>query len=175
MRDGTRPKRVLGVSSSTASDAPSVVAAPSERAPSPASKDARRRRRTAPSLVPATPEQPPASAAEQRTQIALPERRLIPEPPPAASPARQRAIGKLKRTTLLTREERVATLRKLPGIGAMADDVARDGANARHRFDWRSPSSPRRQGDHHRVEEHVIEREPDEPKALAARSRTASR
>jgi hypothetical protein len=43
----------------------------------------------------------------------------------ATEPERQRAMGELKRLTSLTHEERVAALRKLPGIGPMAEDVAR--------------------------------------------------
>lgn len=47
-----------------------------------------------------------------------------PEPTQSAVPDHQRAIGELKRLTLLTHEERVAAFRQLPGIGAMADEVA---------------------------------------------------
>jgi hypothetical protein len=47
------------------------------------------------------------------------------EPPHATEPERERAMGELKRLTSLPHEQRVAALRKLPGIGPMADDVAR--------------------------------------------------
>ncbi|MEP7122141.1 MAG: hypothetical protein ABJE95_14575 [Byssovorax sp.] len=57
--------------------------------------------------------------------IALPERMPDPEPLHADAPERQQAMGELNRLTLLPHEERVAALRKLPGIGVMADDVAR--------------------------------------------------
>jgi hypothetical protein len=79
---------------------------------------------------PARPEEPStvggqATVSEERAAIALPERMPDPEPVSAAEPDRERAMGELKRLTLLSHEERAAALRKLPGIGAMADDVAR--------------------------------------------------
>ena len=49
---------------------------------------------------------------------------LVAEPAHATEPERERAMGELKRLTSLTHEARVAALRKLPGIGAMAEDVA---------------------------------------------------
>jgi hypothetical protein len=78
----------------------------------------------APPAAPSTVGEP-ASAPEERTAIALPERMPDPEPVDAAEPDRERAMGELKRLTLLSHDERAAALRKLPGIGAMADDVAR--------------------------------------------------
>ena len=82
----------------------------------------------APPTVGTTPDKPPPRAPEEHPAIALPER--MPDPPEleplhVAAPDHQRAIGELNRLTLLTHEDRVAALRKLPGIGAMADDVAR--------------------------------------------------
>jgi hypothetical protein len=79
----------------------------------------------APATATAAPDESPATAPEERPAIPLPERMPDPEPLHVAAPDRQRAIGELKRLTLLTHEDRVAALRKLPGIGAMADDVAR--------------------------------------------------
>jgi hypothetical protein len=82
----------------------------------------------APLTVATPPDTSSASAPEQRPAIALPERMpdpLDPEPLQNAAPDHQRAIGELQRLTLLTHEDRVTALRKLPGIGAMADDVAR--------------------------------------------------
>lgn len=78
----------------------------------------------APPLATATPSEPPASAPEERTPIALPERMPITEPLHATEPDRELALDELKRLILLTHEERVAALRTLPGIGAMAEDVA---------------------------------------------------
>ena len=105
--------------------APPVVAA---AAPEPASVVATSPEPPAAPTVAATPDTPAASAPEERPAIALPERMPDPsdaEPLQNAAPDHQRAIGELKRLTLLTHEDRVAALRKLPGIGAMADDVAR--------------------------------------------------
>jgi Meckel syndrome type 1 protein len=134
------------VSSSTAPVPPSVVAAappvvaaaPPEPAPvvaAPPEPSAPPTATAAP-VVAASPEPPAsptaatpsASAPEERPAIALPERMpdpLDPEPLQNAAPDHQRAIGELQRLTLLTHEDRVTALRKLPGIGAMADDVAR--------------------------------------------------
>jgi len=70
-------------------------------------------------------ELPPDAPEEERPPIALPERMPVVEPPHAAEPERERAMGELKRLTALPHEQRVAALRKLPGIGPMADDVAR--------------------------------------------------
>ena len=50
---------------------------------------------------------------------------LVADPPHATESERERAMGELKRLTSLPHEQRVAALRKLPGIGPMADDVAR--------------------------------------------------
>ncbi len=118
------------VSSSTVPAAPSVVAiAPPVVAaapPEPATVVAASPEPPAPpSMVSAAPDELPANAPEERPAIALPERMPDPEPLHAEAPDRQLAIGELKRLTSLTHEERVAALRKLPGIGAMADDVAR--------------------------------------------------
>ena len=66
----------------------------------------------------------PANAPEERAAIALPERMPDPEPVPAAEPDGELAFGELQRLTLLSHEERAAALRKLPGIGAMADHFA---------------------------------------------------
>jgi hypothetical protein len=63
--------------------------------------------------------------SEERAAIALPERMPDPEPVHDAEADRGRAMHELKRLTLLSHEERAAALRRLPGIGAMDDDVAR--------------------------------------------------
>ena len=67
----------------------------------------------------------PDAPEQERPPIALPERMPVLEPPQATEPERQQAMGELKRLTSLPHEQRVAALRKLPGIGPMADDVAR--------------------------------------------------
>lgn len=96
--------------------APSVVRAASPVSPPPP---------VAPSVVATRGELPPDAPEEERPPIALPERMPVIEPPHAAEPERERAMGELKRLTSLPHEQRVAALRKLPGIGPMADDVAR--------------------------------------------------
>ena len=78
----------------------------------------------APALPPSVVGEP-ANAPEERAASALRERMPDPEPVPAADPDRELAIGELQRLTLVSHEERAAALRKLPGIGAMADNVAR--------------------------------------------------
>ena len=60
----------------------------------------------------------------QRPPIALPERMPVAEPPHVSEPEREWAIGELTRLTSLPHAARVAALRKLPGIGSMAEDVA---------------------------------------------------
>src|SRR5262249_52515782 len=79
----------------------------------------------APPVVAARPVEPPADAPEEeRPPIALPAQMPLAGAPHPPDAERQRALGELKRLTSLTHEERVAALRKLPGIGAMAEDVA---------------------------------------------------
>ena len=66
----------------------------------------------------------PASAADERVAIALPERMPEPEPEHAAKPDHEGAMDELQRLTLVSHEERVAALRKLPGLGAVAENFA---------------------------------------------------
>jgi hypothetical protein len=110
--------------------APSVVAtAPPERPPIAAASPVSPVSPTppaAPPVVAAGRVEPPTDAREaERPPIALPAQMPLAEPPHAPEAERQRAVGELKRLTSLTHDERVAALRNLPGIGAMADDVAR--------------------------------------------------
>ncbi len=114
------------VASSTMSPAPSVVAAaPPEPETVAAASPVAPAPPAAPSVVATRGELPPDAPEEERPPIALPERMPVVEPPHAAEPERERAMGELKRLTSLPHEQRVAALRKLPGIGLMADDVAR--------------------------------------------------
>jgi hypothetical protein len=78
----------------------------------------------APAVVATSDELPPGAPEEERPPIALPERMPVVEPPHGSEPERERAMGELKRLTSLPHAQRVAVLRKLPGIGPMADDVA---------------------------------------------------
>jgi type IV secretory pathway VirB10-like protein len=66
----------------------------------------------------------PDSAADERVAIALPERMPEPEPEQAAKPDHEGAMDELQRLTLVSHEERVAALRKLPGLGAVAENFA---------------------------------------------------
>jgi hypothetical protein len=65
-----------------------------------------------------------ASAADERVAIALPERMPEPEPEQPAKPDGDGAIDELQRLTLVSHEERVAALRKLPGLGEVAENFA---------------------------------------------------
>jgi hypothetical protein len=100
--------------------APSVVAsAPPEPVPAAAASQE----------PPAPPPGPsavgePASAADERVAIALPERMPEPGPERAAKPDHEGAMDELQRLTLVSHEERVAALRKLPGLGAVAENFA---------------------------------------------------
>jgi hypothetical protein len=114
------PVVVVAAASSEISAAPSVVASAS---PEPAMSDVASQEPPAPPVEPSTVGGQ-ASAPEERAAIALPERMPDPEPVPAAEPDGELAFGELQRLTSLSHEERAAALKKLPGIGAMADHFA---------------------------------------------------
>jgi hypothetical protein len=125
------PVLIVGAPSAESSPAvsatpPVVVSAPSVVAsapPEPVTAAAASQEPPAPPPGPSAVGEP-AGAADERIAIALPERMPEPEPEHVAKPDGEGALDELQRLTLVSHEERVAALRKLPGLGAVAENFA---------------------------------------------------